>query len=231
MNMLYRDPAEGDTLFGQALNICFTEEPAAVANKNRIAYLGALIRRTLAERPDGRVRIASLGCGPAREIAVLLEDSPELGPRLDVTLIDQEVRAVACCEQTLAPLAATTGARIHVVHEGLRSLLPRDSLLQKLGRSALIYSAGLFDYLPDRAFSRVLLVLFEALLPGGLVAVGNVAAHNPSRWVMEYFMEWFLIHRAPPDLLQLAAELRGSATSMSVDAEPSGVNLFLVVRR
>jgi extracellular factor (EF) 3-hydroxypalmitic acid methyl ester biosynthesis protein len=231
MNMLYRDPAEGDTLFGQALNICYTEEPAAVANKNRIAYLGALIRRTVADRPDGRVRIASLGCGPAREIQVLLQESPELGPRLEVALIDQELGAIAHCEQTLAPLAATTGARIHVMHERLRNLLPRNSLLQKLGPCALIYSAGLFDYLQDRAFSRMLSVLFEALLPGGVVAVGNVATHNPSRWVMEYLTEWFLIHRSPLDLLRLASELRGSAASMTVDAEPSGVNLFLLVRR
>jgi extracellular factor (EF) 3-hydroxypalmitic acid methyl ester biosynthesis protein len=234
MNMLYRDPAEGDTLFGQALNICYTEEPAAVANKNRIAYLGALIRRTLADRSDrsdGRVRIASIGCGPAREIEVLLQESPELGPRLEVALIDQEVRAIAHCEQALAPLAATTGARIHVVHERLRNLLPRNSLLQKHGPCALIYSAGLFDYLQDRTFRRMLSVLFEALLPGGVVAVGNVAEHNPSRWVMEYLTEWFLLHRSPLDLLRLASELRGTAASMSVDTEPSGVNLFLLVRR
>jgi extracellular factor (EF) 3-hydroxypalmitic acid methyl ester biosynthesis protein len=90
--------------------------------------------------------------------------------------------------------------------------LPRGSLSQKLGQCALIYSAGLFDYLGDRTFSRLVSVLFDALLPGGVVAVGNVAAHNPSRWIMEYFTEWFVIHRAPAALLRLAADLRGSAT-------------------
>jgi|SRR5215510_9234598 len=231
MNMLYRDPAEGETLFGKALNIYFTEEPAAVANRNRIAYLGGLIRQTMADRPDGRVRIASLGCGPAREIEVLLEQSPELGPRLDVALIDQEAHAIEHCEHTLAPLAAATGARIHAIHERLRALMPRGSLSQKLGQCALIYSAGLFDYLEDRTFSRLVSVLFDALVPGGLVAVGNVAAHNPSRWIMEYFTEWFVIHRSPPELLRLAADLRDSATSMKVDAEPTGVNLFLRITR
>ena len=33
--MLYRDSAEGDTLFGRALNLCFTQEQAAQANRNR----------------------------------------------------------------------------------------------------------------------------------------------------------------------------------------------------
>lgn len=231
MNMLYRDPAEGDSLFGRALNICFTHEPAAQANKNRIAYIGTLIRKALAEHPGRRIRIASLGCGPAREIEALLEASPELGARLDVALIDQEERAIAYCERTLGPLAAATGARIHYIREGLRALLTRDSLADKLGARELIYSAGLFDYLEQRMFARVASVLYEALVPDGLLAIGNVAAHNPSRWVMEYFSEWFLIHRTPEQLLGLVGDLQPGPAQVTVDAEPSGINLFLLVRR
>jgi extracellular factor (EF) 3-hydroxypalmitic acid methyl ester biosynthesis protein len=231
MNMLYRDPAEGETLLGKALNLCFTDEPAAQANKNRIAYLGRLIRRTLEQRPDGRVRIASLGCGPAREIETLLAESPELGQRLEIALIDQEERAIAYCERTLAPLAAQTGARIQFIREGLRSLLTKDCLSEKLGHCGLIYSAGLFDYLDDRLFSRIIGVLYEALDDGGDVVIGNVAAHNPSRWIMEYFAEWFLIHRTPEQLRALAAGLTPSPSLLHVEAEPTGINLFLHVHR
>jgi extracellular factor (EF) 3-hydroxypalmitic acid methyl ester biosynthesis protein len=231
MNMLYRDPAEGESLFARALNICFTHEPAAQANKNRISYIGNLIRKALDEHPGRRIRIASLGCGPAREIEALLENSPELGKRLDVALIDQEERAIAYCERTLGPLAAATGARIQYIREGLRALLTRDSLADKLGARELIYSAGLFDYLEQRMFARITSVLYEALVPSGVLAIGNVAAHNPSRWVMEYFSEWFLIHRTPEQLLGLAADLQPRPTQVTVDAEPSGINLFLLVRR
>ena len=231
MNMLYRDPAEGDTLFGKALNVCFTEEPAAKANRNRVDYIERLIRRALQDHPEGCIRIASLGCGPAREIEALLSGWPALGARLDIALIDQEDRAVAHCEETLAPLVARTGARIRFIREGIRNLLSRDRLSRTLGSCALIYSAGLFDYLQDRAVGRILSVLFEALVPGGLVAIGNVAAHNPSRWIMEYFAEWFLIHRTPADLLRLAGEVAGVPASVDVDSEPSGINLFLRIRR
>jgi extracellular factor (EF) 3-hydroxypalmitic acid methyl ester biosynthesis protein len=231
MNMLYRDPAEGETLLGKALNLCFTDEPAAQANKNRIAYLGRLIRQTLEEHAGERVRIASVGCGPAREIEALLTESPELGPRLEIALIDQEERAIAYCERTLAPLAARSGARIQFIREGLRSLLTRDRLSEKLGHRELIYSAGLFDYLEDRMFSRIVSVLYEALVERGSVVIGNVAAHNPSRWVMEYFAEWFLIHRTPDELRALAAGLTPTPETLRVESEPSGVNLFLHVRR
>jgi extracellular factor (EF) 3-hydroxypalmitic acid methyl ester biosynthesis protein len=231
MNMLYRDPAEGETLLGQALNTCFTNEPAAEANKNRIGYIGALIREALATNPGKVIRIASLGCGPAREIEALLTESPELGPRLDVALIDQEERAIAHCERTLAPLMKKTGARVKFIRESLRTLLTRDALSAKLGKRDLIYSAGLFDYLDDRMFSRIVSVLYEALTDGGRVAIGNVAAHNPSRWVMEYFSEWFLIHRSPEELLKLSGDLTPAPRQMTVASEPSGVNLFLLIRR
>ena len=92
MNMLYRPHGEGDTLFARALNMYATQEAAAKANINRIGYLGDKIRAAVATSTRERVRIASIGCGPAREIAALLEASPALGVRLDVALIDQEER-------------------------------------------------------------------------------------------------------------------------------------------
>jgi hypothetical protein len=56
-------------------------------------------------------------------------------------------------------------------------------------------------------------------------------ADNDSRWTMEYFSEWFLIYRTREDLLRLAWPISPRAASVSVESEPLGVNLFLVVRR
>ena len=232
MNMLYRDHAEGTSLFGQALNVYATQEAAARANINRIEYLGEKIRAAVAMHPLGtRLRVASIGCGPAREIGALLERSPALGSRLDVALIDQEERSIEYCERTLAPLAAQTGARIQFIRESIRRFLTARQLSQTLGGRELIYSAGLFDYLNERSFAALLAALFDALTPGGLLAVGNVGMHNPSRFAMEYFSDWFLHHRTPPDLQRLAASLPISPASVSIDAEPLGLNLFLLVSR
>lgn len=230
MNMLYRNHAEGDSLFSKALNIYGAQTPAAQANINRVTYLGDLIRSVVAAAPNGRVRIASVGCGPAREIYELLDRSPELGPRLDVSLIDQEDRAITYCERTLGPIAARTDARLHLIRESVRRLLATRQLSTTLGRCDLIYSAGLFDYLGLRSFQALLGALYGALVPGGLLAVGNVASHNPTRWFMEYCLDWFLIHRSREDLLGLGAELNPSPSNLSVDSEPLGVNLFLLVR-
>lgn len=122
MNMLYRDPAEGEALFGRVLNCYAAQETGARAVRNRMTYFADRIREVVQSETAERVRVANIGSGPARELAVLLETSPELGPRLDVALIDQEERALAYCERTLGPLAVRTGARIQLIREPIRWL-------------------------------------------------------------------------------------------------------------
>jgi extracellular factor (EF) 3-hydroxypalmitic acid methyl ester biosynthesis protein len=225
MNMLYRDHAEGDSLFGRVLNLYAAQEPAGKATVNRLDYLQQKIRSTIEAR--GRVRLASVGCGPARELAMLLEETPELGRYLEVALIDQEERVLTYCERTLSPLAAKTGVKVQFIRESVRRLLTASKLKDALGERDLIYSAGLFDYLNPRSFSALLAVLYDALSPGGHLCVGNFATHNPSRYFMEYCLDWFLIHRSPEELLEFGRALKPAPIRVQVDAEPSGINLFL----
>lgn len=225
MNMLYRDHAEGASLFGKLLNMYAAQERAAQANINRLTYLGNKIRAAIEVR--GRVRLASIGCGPARELSVLLEKHPELGQFIEVALIDQEERVLTFCERTLSPLAVKTGLKVQFIGESVRRLLTTRKLKDALGERDFIYSAGLFDYLNHRSFQALLSVLYDALAPSGHLIVGNVASHNPSRFFMEYCLDWFLIHRSPGELKEFAEALSPRPIRIEVDAEPTGVNLFL----
>jgi extracellular factor (EF) 3-hydroxypalmitic acid methyl ester biosynthesis protein len=225
MNMLYRDHAEGASMFGKVLNMYAAQERAAQANINRLTYLGAKIRSAIEVR--GRVRLASIGCGPARELSALLETHPELGQYIEVALIDQEERVLTFCERTLSPLAVKTGLKVQFIGESVRRLLTTRSIREALGERDFIYSAGLFDYLNQRSFQALLAVLYDALAPRGQLIVGNVATHNPSRFFMEYCLDWFLIHRSPRDLQDFAGALSPQPIRVEVDAEATGVNLFL----
>jgi extracellular factor (EF) 3-hydroxypalmitic acid methyl ester biosynthesis protein len=236
MNMLYRPShMEGPSLFARVVNQCAATETAARANINRVDYLCAKLSALLvAAQQSGsreRVRVASIGSGPAREIESLLESAPQLGPFLEVMLVDQDPRAIAFCERRLTPIAQRSGARLHFVRESVRRLLCGGMIAQTMGPRQLIYSAGLFDYLSDRSFSALLGTLYEAIPRGGQLIVGNVDVSNPTRYFMEYFAEWFLIHRSRAQLLDKARQLRPPPQAARVEAEPLGVNLFLVVER
>jgi extracellular factor (EF) 3-hydroxypalmitic acid methyl ester biosynthesis protein len=231
MNMLYREHAEGTSLFGKALNLYATQSPVAQANINRIEFLGRKIEAALASRPGERVRIASVGCGPAQEIQTFLTKRPELGRYLEVALIDQEERAISYCERVLAPLAARTHARVRVIRESVRRLLTDKRLAHTLGACELIYSAGLFDYLNDRTFEALIGTLYSAVAKGGVLAIGNVAALNPDRFAMEYFTEWYLNHRSPEELRARTHALSPAPSKIEIESEPLGVNLFLILER
>jgi extracellular factor (EF) 3-hydroxypalmitic acid methyl ester biosynthesis protein len=231
MNMLYRKAEEGSSLFGQIMNRCAVEEVAAQAIVNRLSYLGDKVRCAIDNRTGPRARLCSIGSGPAREIDALLTDSPELGAMVDVMLVDQDARAISYCERKLGPLARSTSARLHLVRESIRRLLTGGSLAHTLGQRDLIYSAGLFDYLSERSFAALLSALYEALVPGGMLVIGNVSLNNPTRYFMEYFLEWFLVHRSPTQLREQARILRPTPKAVRVESEPLGVNLFLVIER
>ena len=194
MNMLYRDPAEGDSLFGRALNICSTHEPAAQANKNRIS----VHRRPDpqgARRPPAAAASASRASAAARRARSrrCSRRRPSSAPASTSRSIDQEERAIAYCERTLGPLAAATGARIHYIRDGLRALLTRDSLADKLGARELIYWAGLFDYLEQRMFARITSVLYEALVPE------RPARHRQRRRAQPVALDDGVLLRVVPD--------------------------------
>ena len=155
---------------------------------------------------------------------MLLEEHPELGPYVEVALIDQEERVLTYCERTLSPLALKTGAKVQFIRESVRRLLTTSKLRQALGERDFIYSAGLFDYLNQRSFSALLSVLYDALSPGGHLAVGNVAKHNPSRFFMEYCLDWFLIHRTPADLLEFARALAPATCTGKVGQPEPGLH-------
>lgn len=230
MNMLYRDHQEGDSIFGKALNLYATQAPVAQANINRIEYMVRAVRDLASRHPVGRLRVISVGCGPAQEIRTLLEQHPELGPRLDVSLIDQGEDAIRFCEQSLSPLMARTGAKGHFSRDDIRRYLTLKDSAGYFGAAHLIFSSGLFDYLSARAYRAFGARLHSSLHQGGEMILGNVATNNPSRWAMEYLCDWFVIHRAPEELTRLAGMFAPESRAWT-EAEPSGVNLFLRVRK
>jgi len=71
----------------------------------------------------------------------------------------------------------------------------------------VIYSSGLFDYLPDRLASKTIATLFRHLLPRGRLVISNFHPRSSGRHFMDIFMDWNLIYRDENDLLRLLGDL------------------------
>ena len=81
----------------------------------------------------------------------------------------------------------------------------------------MIYSAGLYDYLPNGLARRLTRRLLQMLRPGGRLLVANFVPGGTGRGYMELFMDWSLILRNEATMRALG-EASGAGTVVSFHA-------------
>jgi extracellular factor (EF) 3-hydroxypalmitic acid methyl ester biosynthesis protein len=228
MNLIYRNEAEGGSLFAKCLHRYLVEKPAAAAVRNRSHYLRGRILEALAAEGEGPVRILSVASGPAREMQLLLEEEALAACRrsVELHLLDQDLDSLKHAQAQLTSLHAgrLPHVRFTFHHKAMRNLLRRG-----VGDTYdLVYSAGLFDYFSAPVAKAAGQRLFDAVAPGGRLVVGNFSHQNPGRFEMELTLDWHLIHRSQEELMDLFGHLPGE---LKIDSEMLGINLFANVIR
>jgi extracellular factor (EF) 3-hydroxypalmitic acid methyl ester biosynthesis protein len=176
--------------------------------------------------------IYSIACGPAREAQNFIAEHP-LANEAEFHLLDFSEETLRHTTQRLEDLKKKHNrtTSIKPVRNSVQNLLRANS---KSGgekpKYDLIYCSGLYDYLNDRVIKALNSYLYDLLLPGGILVVGNFAPNTPVRNFIEHFLEWFLIYRDNEQLGVLAPE-QAPAEECKVVAEPTGTNIFLEVRK
>lgn len=193
------------------------KHPAAQAVRNRKTFFKNLVRNKLS--PGQPFVLLNVASGPARDLLELYEELPPEG-NLRTDCVELDTRAIDYARNLCQPYLE----QIHFMHKNVLRYQP--------GRTYdLIWSAGLFDYFPDKTFVHLLCRFKSWVKPGGEIVIGNFnAAHNPSRDYMEVLGEWFLIHRTAEELRQLALQAGYAADQITVDREPLNINLFLRIK-
>ncbi|MBM4361267.1 MAG: hypothetical protein FJ104_01210 [Deltaproteobacteria bacterium] len=224
----------GPTLFARAMNALFVSTPGARAVRAR----KDLVRRELAERVarggagERPIRILSIASGPAEETYELLLGANELTRPLEIVLFEQDQSALSYCHARLEPLVSRCAGRVRVryVHDTIKRLLRDPAALQDLGAFDVVFSCGLFDYLPRRSAAALTGVLWSHLAEGGSLYIGNMVPSSPSRWMIEFHCDWHLIYREHDEMLDFARAGAPDA-SAAILVEPTGVNPLVVLRR
>jgi extracellular factor (EF) 3-hydroxypalmitic acid methyl ester biosynthesis protein len=234
VNMILGSPHEGSSLFAKFLNTYFLSQPPAEAHRNRIKYLTEqIITETERVAKLGQpARIFNLGCGPAREIQNFLIEE-DISNLAEFTLLDFNEETLHYTANRLTELKERYNRKtaVRYLPKSVSQILRDSRRAQEVFRSEsydLVYCAGLFDYLSDRVCRKMMEILFDLVVPGGLLITTNVATHNPVRNMMEYVGAWNLIHR---DARQLASLRPPWESEFRVTTEPTSMNLFLELRR
>lgn len=236
VNMILRDPYEGSSLFAKVMNLWFLSQWPAKAHRNRIQYLKGLLRQESLRgaRRGHPIRVLSLGCGPACELQQFLAED-DLCEQTQFTLWDFNEETIQYTSRALNQIKQRYGRGTlfqiqkrsvqHVLKEGAKA--PMNSPDK---RYDLIYCAGLFDYLPDRTCKQLMSIFYNWLLPGGLAVGTNAHDSKPFRHMLEFVLDWHLLYRDPKATASLRPD-QALPETVSLRNDPTGVNLFLEVRK
>ena len=234
MNYMYDETPEGNSAYGRILHRLGREERLAATVPARKAFLVRLIGEKIGgarSSKTGKVRVASLGSGPAREIDDFLASSI-VRNHVEFTLIDQDESALQSAQERLvrAALRHRDAIKIRCRNVSFRELFANRGLLSDLADQDLVYSAGFFDYLPEQIARELLSALLRLLRPGGHLAIGNAADDQEVIWVPEFVLDWHMIYRTEEDMRSLA-DLPSDGSSFGVERDSSKSWHFLMVRR
>jgi len=207
--------ARGAWVFAQT-----TGSSCGASVRERKRLLADLIDHHARVRPGAR--ILSVGSGHLREAQSC--QALRGGGLAEVVAVDQDL-------ESLSVVQAEQG-RHGVVARRLSIKQLATAPQPDLGEFDLVYSAGVFDYLPDLLASRLMAAMFGMLRPGGSMMVANFVPANAGAGYMEAFMDWRLLYRDPDDLARLlaAAKLPGAPQGRIFLDRPGNV-AYLQVQR
>jgi extracellular factor (EF) 3-hydroxypalmitic acid methyl ester biosynthesis protein len=236
VNMMFRDPLQGASLFAKIVNYCFLNQGAVLAHRNRVDYmLEKLEQESLRTARAGRgLRVLSIGCGPAIEVQrFLAQRSVTTGASFD--LLDFNDETLQHAERALESVtrrSALGPVSVRLIKKSVATLVKESARGPQPNATSqydLIYCAGLLDYLTDQVCRRVIDVGFNSLAPGGLLVATNVTPANPSRHGMEHMLDWNLVYRDSPRMLSLRPIAGGE--EVQVRSDFTGINVWIEVRK
>lgn len=238
MLMFYEFNNMGNSLFDQFIHKYACNEPSAVANQNRVKFLSTLLATDIikAKTTNQNFKITSVACGPAMEMRLTIEKLLANGfdKKIDLILLDQESEALDYSQKKIK-LAANGSENIKCIpikDDAVMGIIKKANFSRLLDNSNAIVSAGLFDYLSDRVSTKMIERLYEKLIPGGILLIGNVSDISPDRFSMNYLMEWNLFLRSPECLKKLVPKtIIEQGAKVEVIHEPLGINLFLRIKK
>jgi extracellular factor (EF) 3-hydroxypalmitic acid methyl ester biosynthesis protein len=192
----------------------FQSHGAAQAVRNRISFLLDQVWNIKTQHRR-QTRILNVASGPGRDMYECFKIMGSSGIVFDC--VDQDQNAI----NHASDLCREFSSHVNFFHQNVFKFTANQTY-------DLIWSAGLFDYFSDNLFKRVLKRLLPLLEKKGKLIIGNFSDQNPSQDYMEFF-NWLLQHRSVEKLRLLAQECNVLSHNISIQKEPEGVNLFLII--
>lgn len=212
---------------GGYLDLCILNLPLACAVRTRLRAAREFLLGEMARR-DGEVRVLDVACGPCREYL----DWPERSgnSHMNIVAIDNDPRAL---EWVNAHVVPGLPPQIHLQATRYNALRTRSATAttRLFGKFDIIYSVGLFDYLPDEQLIPILAGLHDSLQDEGVMYIAFKDATRYDKTPYQWHLDWFFFQRTEEDCLRLYEAAGFNPAALDVTRDETGIILNFVSRK
>jgi hypothetical protein len=238
MELYFARRLTGEGMFGRFLHSIGQNYTLGHTVVAREAVMHDAVRAVALSPGTRPARILSLAAGPAIELRRLLDNDIALQRPVELLLLDQDDAAHEAAHRRLSRILlerhhGMLKVRLTGLHFSVRQLLKpqtdeeRRIVNETLSGIDLIYSAGLYDDLPDPVAARLTHRVYDMLCPGGRLLLGNLVEATGTTWMMDFVMGWELQYRVDPSMLALAKGLIPEPAHLSITRDRTGYCMFL----
>ena len=233
MRMIYVNTYQGDSTFAKLMHKHAMVIAPSKSVRNRIILVAQKVKDSANEShlsTHEKFKVLSVGSGAAFELGKIITSTQDCD-RFHFALFDQDSIALSEASDVVREIKKSLHKtpKVDFIQGSVRTMLFSRQLKQKWGQFHFIYSMGLFDYLTFRVAKAVLERLYQLLKPGGDMIIGNFHVSNPSKYYMEYWVDWVLFHRTEKEFKRMLDNISPAETTMLYD--DTGSQMFLHMKK
>jgi SAM-dependent methyltransferase len=211
---------------GYYLDSFLLDLPLGHAVRDRIKKLELMLKAELLERHEPS--ILNIACGACRELVGIVPEIIDSGAK--VVCIDNDNDALDFAQGRLANAGLSENIEFYK-YNALR-LFDYEIGMEDFGKQDVIYSVGLFDYLPSDFLVKMFSTLYKMLKPGGrfIPAFKDAQRYKPqyTHWLVDW--DGFL-QRKEEDFKKILSDAGIPSSSIAEVRDKTGIIVFYPVTK
>lgn len=203
----------------------FLQTELGKAVKNRLLMARQfLIDELLVRR---QMTVLDVASGPGREYTGPFELPEDC--LMQVTCVDQDEAALDFIQQTIVPQLPSQIELIGAKYNALKMGSARQNI-EVFGRRDVIYSVGLFDYIPTRLLIKMLAGLRNSLAEGGVVylAFKDSRFYNAAKY--QWLVDWYFYQRTEDECRDLLVDASYNMLDVTMTRDETGSIINFICR-
>ncbi len=225
LNTIYDEQPKSPGLGGY-IDLYIMDMVLAHSVRARWQAIRQFLSDELARRREN-VSILNVACGPCREYVAGINDVGASNVR--ITCLDNDPEALDFVQTKIAPTAPGISELKCTRYNALR-MKSADATIRNFGRSDIIYSIGLCDYIEDRYMIEMLAGWRESLSDDGVLFVAFKDARRYDKTPYQWLLDWHFYQRTEEDCRRLFEQAGFNMDGLETTRDATGVIINFVSR-